>query len=671
MEVDQSKIWLYDIETLAELFMLEAKRVGQDTWKQFVVSPYENSLDAMIKWLREENIEYLCGFNCNSFDMQVIQYILDSHDRWFDLSNQEIIDKIYRFAQDLISNQNYDIQPPYKEEFFDIKQIDLMSIHGYTNENKRVSLKWIEYMTDMVVDEMPIEHSQRNLTPEHCQIIKDYCKNDILATEKLYEYTRGNSDNILYKGKDKIQERLDTIEEFKLKASCINYSDVRIGETINLKGYMEEAGIKSMAALYEKKKNRGAAMKFTFGQCIPKYVKFQLPELQQFHAIMKKEPVDLSKKKDYPVTLKGMEYTIAKGGLHSVNHPVILVTTEEYELIEFDVSSQYPASLIKRELYPSHLGISWLRNYKKLVDIRLDAKSRGKKEPRYKGIAESLKLAVNGGGFGKTNDTYSLQYDPFVHFQCTIGNQFEILMLIDWLIVAGINILSANTDGALCGVPVSKKEEFYRLCSEWEKTVGNTVTGQLEYTMYSKYVMLTVNDYIAIKSNGELKQKGDFLTDHELNKNKSRRIIPIALTEYYTKGTPVEETIKGWKSIWEFGIAKKASRDYYYKGIDKKTGNSQEYNKLIRYYCSKGIGEKLYKCKHEHSEKTGPKISQIESSSDTQVLFNKPIEYTDISELKIDYRWYITQAYGIIDQLEREKGRDRKEAEKGLLSLFG
>ena len=139
MEVDQSKIWLYDIETLAELFMLEAKRVGQDTWKQFVVSPYENSLDAMIKWLREENIEYLCGFNCNSFDMQVIQYILDSHDRWFDLSNQEIIDKIYRFAQDLISNQNYDIQPPYKEEFFDIKQIDLMSIHGYTNENKSIT----------------------------------------------------------------------------------------------------------------------------------------------------------------------------------------------------------------------------------------------------------------------------------------------------------------------------------------------------------------------------------------------------------------------------------------------------------------------------------------------------------------------------------------------------
>ncbi len=670
---DSMNVWAWDIECYSGVFMLLAKKRGQDKWKEFVVSQYENNLGSMIKWLLEVPDDlYMCGFNNNSYDMQVIQYIMDTYDKWYDLGSMEVVDRIRQFSNDLIDNQNYDNHKlPYMEHQFDVKQIDLMSIHGYTNENKRVSLKWLEFMTDMEVDETPVPFNKADLSSEEVEIVKMYCRNDIMATEKLYEYTRGNCDNILYKGKDKIQERLDTIEEFGLKSQAINHSDVKIGEMINLLGYMKEAGIQSMSTLYDKKKNRKPTKQFTFGDCIPKYVKFQTDDLKAFHNRMKKVVVNLHSKEEYPVIIEGMVYTIAKGGLHTVNKPVILEATDEYDLTEFDVSSQYPASLIKRQLYPSHLGKSWLDNYKKLVQMRLDAKAKGKKEPRYKGISESLKLSINGGAFGKLNDTYSLQYDPYPHFQCTIGNQFEILMLIEWMIIDGISILSANTDGALCKVPVNKRDKFYELCKKWEELVGNTVIGQLEYTKYSKYIMTTVNDYIAVKTDGELKQKGDFLTDHELNKNKSKRIVPIALREYWVNGTPVEQTIENWPSIWEFGIAKKSSRDYYYQGVDRKTGKVQKYDKLVRYYCStKDIGEKIYKCKHEHSEKKGVKMSMCESTSEKQVLFNKPLEYKDIKELKIDYPWYISETKKIIYQLLPEVKRLDTFKKKQQIDMF-
>lgn len=42
------------------------------------------------------------------------------------------------------------------------------------------------------------------------------------------------------------------------------------------------------------------------------------------------------------------------------------------------------------------------------------------------------------------------QYDPFSSLSCTIGNQFEILMLVESLELAGIHVVSANTRHNWC-----------------------------------------------------------------------------------------------------------------------------------------------------------------------------------------------------------------------------
>jgi hypothetical protein len=662
--------FIYDIETFVAIGLFGFKRIGKEEWYWFEISEYKNELDALVKWLIDYPKSYIAGFNNISFDGQVIQYILDTYHTWSNCTARDIVSFIAGFASNIINNQNYDIKPVYNQKHMDIAQIDLGTIHNFFNENKRTSLKWIEFMTDQIVDEMPFDHTEPYLTAEQCEMVRAYCEHDIRATETLWHYTTGNCSNELYKGKDKIQERLDAIQEFGLPAEAISYSDVKLGESVNLLGYMKESG-KSWGQLYEAKKGR-KKKEFTFGECIPKHVKLKSPEMVAIRKQVQNVQVNLSgSKQEFPFMFHGLQYMVAKGGIHTENKPVLLQSTDTYKLIEFDAGSQYPSSIVKRGLYPAHLGKEWLVNYKRLIEKRLDAKKKGKTDTRYKGIAETLKVSVNGGGFGMTNSTFSVQYDPYVHFQCTIGNQFEILMLIEWMVDAGIDVLSANTDGALCGVPVEKLDIFYSLCKKWEDTVLITEAGigELEYTEYTKYVMLNVNSYLAVKTDGTTKEKKDFLKDYLLEKNKSKKMTALCLYNYYMYGKSPEQTIDEHRNIYDYTIAVKANRDYYYQGVDKKTGTINKYEKMCRYYCATE-GEVLYKMKHEHSDKTGPRQSICESESKYQKLFNTPFPVEKWEDYHIDVKWYANRAHEIIGKIDPEYQRARNIRERGIQELW-
>ena len=262
-------------------------------------------------------------------------------------------------------------------------------------------------------------------------------------------------------------------------------------------------------------------------------------------------------------------------------------------------------------------------------------------------------------------------------------------MLIEKFYIAGFKITSTNTDGCECLVPEEKMQQYYQICKDWEIEVGNNVLGNLEYVEYEMFVQTSVNDYIAVKKadwmyqDGEfkaipidkplekrVKKKGDMLTSYELHKNKSKSVIPIALEKYFTQGIPVEETIKSHKNIFDFCIAKKASRDYFYRQVDRSTGKVIDLNKMVRYYCSKSIGEKLYKIKSSNSDKTGPEQSTCESDSEKQVLFNKPFTLLNWEDYMIDYDYYIRQTYKLIDKIQPELVFSRKAKENGQTSLF-
>lgn len=661
---------VYDIETLRKMFLYLGYNIETGEWFEYEVSKYKNDIDALCKHLMDGNIKYGVSFNGLSFDSQVLQFILERHKYWIDLSNEEIVEVIYKFAQKLIDDQKYGLWAPYREEDLEVKQIDLFKIHHFDNENRRTSLKWLQFSMDFPnVEEMPIHHSVDKLTEEDITLIKEYCRNDILSTLQFYKYTIGvvEGDTVFegYKGANKIQDRLDLIKEFGLEERAMNYSDVKIGDEINKKVYMDLSNKKPWE-LRDLKNARESTAGFSYGDCIPSYVKFSDPVMVDFFERMKEVRVNLNEKEEFPLDYRGTHYLIAKGGLHSNEKFRIVEALPGWRLRDADIGSQYPHSIIKRGLFPSHLGKLWLVGYTGNRDRRLEYKEKGKTSAIFKGLADMFKLALNGGGFGKTNERTNWQYDPFVQFSCTIGNQFEILMLIEMLEIAGIHVVSANTDGIVCLFPEELDKKYYEVCKEWEKIVGNDVQGKLEFTDYQRIVQSSVNDYLAITTKGKIKKKGDFATTYELNKNPSRRIIPIAIEKYFVEGIPIRKIIVEHKRIYDFCIGLKASKDYHYETISKE-GKKGIYHRLVRYYISTD-GDKLLKIKNLDSEADGNDISQCEAGEWRATIANKVDEKKSIYSYNIDYSYYIQKAEERIEAIE--KGGKKKKIDPNQQKLF-
>lgn len=668
------KVWVYDIEALGGMFLYCAYNPQTKEWVTFEISKYRNDLFAMVKFLSSQRDYYFVSYNGLSYDAQVIQYIMDSHQRWVDYDSMRIVGIIKKFSNKVIDDTNYDLWPPYKEEELDLMQIDLMRVHHYDNENRRTSLKWLEFSMDFYnIEEMPFPHTQVEFSQGEIEDIRAYCRNDVEATYQLWLFTIGEVEHEEYKGKNKIQDRLDVIEEMKFPMKALSWSDVKIGDEINKKTYMELTGV-NPRQLYDLRKNRKPTKRFTYGDCIPNTVVFRTPHFQDFYKKMKDTRVNLMVKEEYPLIVNGLQLMIAKGGIHS-NEKNRLVEPQENEIcMDADVGSQYPTAIIKRRLFPSHLGESWLVGYTTTRDRRLRDKAKikdkslsEKERTKYKGLSEMYKLALNGGGFGKTNEKNSWQYDPFVQFSCTIGNQFEILMLIEDLLIEGITTISANTDGIVCLFPKNLIAVYNEVCKKWEEKVGNTEQGKLEFTEYKKIAQLSVNGYLAVKSDGEIKKKKEFLTDYELHKNKSNKVVALALEQYFVHGKNIREFITSHRNIFDFCIGVKASKDFHYETIDKE-GKKDIYHRLIRYYVSTD-GKKLLKIKNPDSEADGNEVSQCEAGEWKCTVANLIDKEKPIEEYNINYEYYIEKAEERASSIER--GRKRKgRVDPNQTSLF-
>lgn len=670
--LDKAVIEVYDIECYAGLFLYMGYRISEKRWVQFEISQYRNDIDALVKHLLDSGIDYAVSFNGLGYDSQVLQYITDKQHLWVDLPTMEIVTLIRKFSDKIIDDSKYDLFPPYREEDLYAKQIDLFKVHHFDNKAKRCSLKWLEFSMDAPsVDETPIPWEQRTFSEIEVAGVKKYCRADIENTLRFWRYTIGETDHPEYKGRNMIQQRMDLIQEFQFPVSALSWSDVKMGDEINKSVYMKTTGIGDRRTLKDMKLRAPRTKPFTYGDCIPSYVEFRTHEFKQFFERIKKEKVKLNdKKKKYPFRYNGTTYVIAKGGIHSnEKYRIVRVGPDEF-CEEADISSQYPHSMIKRQLFPLHLGKPWLVGFTQSRDRRLEYKDMTKtsKDPKYDGLAYMFKFALNGGGFGMTNQKDNWQYYPFATFACTIGNQFEILMLIESLEIAGIHVISANTDGIVVLAKKTQKELYRSICHEWEKKVGNDVHGRLEFTEYTKLIQLSVNGYLAVKPDGKIKKKKEFLTDPLLEKNKSRRILAIALENYFVHGISPERTIRNHKNIFDFCIGVKGNKDYHYEAIDKN-GNKRSYYSVVRYYVSEN-GDRLLKVKNPGSEADGPEVSECEAGEWRCTVANTIDPDDHIKAYKIDYEYYIQKALERIGDLEAGKKRKRIVVDKNQLKMF-
>ena len=652
-------ILIYDIETLKEFFLIGVYNPQTEEYHEFSLNRWENDLDNFVRFADNHSEYYWVGYNNLRFDSQVVEWVIRNYEQWHILDRLDICGRIAQKAADVIHDANFDVFPEYREDQLTLKQLDLFKIHHYDNKNRRVSLKRLEFEMDLEnIEEMPIHHTKIDMTLEDVQLTKEYCKNDIHATYQFYLVTIGKTDHPLYKGNNQIELRQDIEAEFGIP--CLNYSDSKIGDEMIKKYYCQEKNIN-----YKELPKKGFFRKEVLvKKCIAEYVTFQTDELKDFLSRIKKMKLGMQDDFKEEIHFYGNVYSFMKGGIHTENKPEVFEANDEYEIIDWDVSSYYPAIIINNGRYPQHLGKEFLRGYKQMFDKRLELKPLAKKDKRIKGIVGALKLAVNSV-YGKSSDMQNWIYDRQLTMFTTITGELSLMMLIEAYELRGIHVISANTDGVT--IMIKKCDiELMKAINEWWM---NLTSYELERTDYQKIIFSTVNDYLAIKTDGEIKKKGDFLTDFELHKNKSARIVPLALEAYYVHNIPISDTVCNHLSIYDYCLRQKSSKDFHYEGWNRARGEKTVYNKLIRYYVS-NTGEKLLKVKNPECESNAPDVSQVEAGEWVCTVCNFLSKNTDVDAAGINYQYYIDKAERIVHKIALNGKKRKIVVDPNQLSLF-
>lgn len=330
------------------------------------------------------------------------------------------------------------------------------------------------------------------------------------------------------------------------------------------------------------------------------------------------------------------------------------------------VVAYYPAIVVNNQYKPAHLHEKLLNIYTHFYKERIRLKPLSKGDKKIKGIVDAYKLILNSC-FGRFGSMDSWLFDAQTMFSVTLTGELSLLMLIEAFEQNGINVISANSDGVTTMFQKSKLELKQSIVKEWEKLTN----FEIETVRFKWFKYLNVNSYIACTQEDKYKYKNVFVSDVELYKNPSKRIIPLALQQYFINGIKPEDFISSHKDILDFCIRGKANSS---TSLFLKYDNGEliDVGSLIRYYLTKdNKAPQLFKVG------TGTKDNDIDSNQNAPnelgiqrvKLFNKIID----GPYNIDYEQYIYQTYKIIAKIEKNK-KDLNYVDsilnKNQLSLF-
>jgi hypothetical protein len=270
----------------------------------------------------------------------------------------------------------------------------------------------------------------------------------------------------------------------------------------------------------------------------------------------------------------------------------------------------YPKALIAGNMYPEHLGPAWNKGIESLYNERTDILKPALKKLEYKSEEyesvnskqEVYKLAMNGGGYGKTGSDFGWQKDKLVMFKVTFRGQLSLLMLLEsYYLLGGVDLVSANTDGIVIHYKKELDVEVQKIHDNWEKITDSI----LEDTFYSKIVFRDVNNYIAFIVDDEgnhlkYKMKGVYEIDRDFHKNHSKRIVSIAASNYFINDIPPHITLKRHLEGIDYDFAKNYGIFDFCIGSKMKSKNrlyerttkgvvvkDNKLGKVNRYYVSK------------------------------------------------------------------------------------
>jgi hypothetical protein len=658
MIIRDKKVYVYDIEVFQNIFHCSVKNTETGEIYKFEISERRNQLrelvkffkqvDSYIKWgdfyttdLEIKSEVIFCGYNNLHYDNPIVNYIIEYEDKLMSYNVATICSSIFNLSRTITTSTEDNIEA-WKHWKYQIwfDTFDLLTML-YSNK-LRVGLKEIQVtMQYPNVQEFVCDWS-KPLPLEDFDNMIDYNINDIESTAEL-----------LNRCKKDIDLRIAIEDEYGVRV--LSKDGVNIGMKILTQKYLEKTGL----TWWDIEGLRSPMDYIPLKDVILPFIKYDSPILQRVLDDMKNQIVSPGRKGyENNFIFNGLRYTVGVGGIHSKNDPEIIIPKEDEMLIDIDVASLYPSMLIEYKFYPKHLGPEFLEVYSQIKDERIEAKHNGDKVKN-----ETLKLALNGLS-GNLQNQHNFCYSPFAVMQIRINGQLLLLMLAEKLTQIGCRIVQANTDGLFVLLKKSIYEQANKICREWEQLTRLTLEEERFEAMYQ----YAINDYIAVKEGYKetknpdlIKTKGMFITKVLLGKGLSAKIIPEAIIKYFVDGIPVEDTIKGCTDIRKFLMSEKTGKQWHVEYMN------QEQQRTNRFYASTNGGY-LWKWKYTgHAE--GEVVEYYEPYVGRQSYIAKEKSYQNmltasgvtllnkfddkpIEERKINYRYYIYEAYKIIRDLK-------------------
>lgn len=584
--------FVFDIECYVNYFLIAFRSLK--TKNIFYFESYNNSpmnLDTL-KWCMENLL--VIGFNSNHYDVPIASIAVAGKDNaTLKQCTNEIIAQNER-AYFIMRRQKV---KQLTCDHIDIKELprsfSSLKIYGGRVHSKR--------MQDLPFHEATI------LNPQQVAIIRWYCINDLDTTIDLY---------------NEVTEEL----ELRYKMSVEYRTDLRSKSDAQIAEAVFRANLQSILGKYPKKVTVDPGTTFSYE--VPHFVKFKTPMMNDKLWLIKQAVFEVlyngkvampEELKKLVITIADAKYKMGIGGLHSQEKKVSHYSDEIYTIEEIDVESYYPRTIINQNITPLAIGPYFQKEFIKIVDTRLDAKHRGDKV-----VSDSLKIVINGT-FGKLGSPHSILYNPMGLIQTTLSGQLALLMLIEELELAGVTVISANTDGIVVKKPNARKDEINAMVRRWEAATGYT----MEHTPYKAIHSRDVNNYIAFKESGGSKVKGA-LGYAGLAKNPTNEICIDAVTKYLEFGTPIEDTVNACDDIRKFVSVRNVTGGGYKDG--------EFLGKAIRwYYSSETDGTIIY-------AKSGKKVPRTEGAKPCLLL-------PDSLPTDIDRNWYIGECYDILNKV--------------------
>lgn len=634
------KTVVLDVECYQNYFMVGVRNI--ETGR---VRAFERFNDVLFDWQDLSRIVGNCRlvtFNGNNYDLPMVFLALSgASNAMLKKASDQII---------LRNLKSWQFEKQYGLRYPKINHIDLIEVSP-----GQASLKiYGGRVHTALMQDLPIEPDAFIGDVEREQLVK-YNANDLNATVDLYN-----------KLLPQIELREKMSDEYGIDLR--SKSDAQIAEAV-LKLKIEElTGVKPV------RPEVPAGTKFRYQ--VPEFISYRTQPLREVLNMVRRSdfvvsdtggiemPDELANAK---VAIGNSVYRMGIGGLHSSEETVCHLADDETVIKDVDATSFYPRIILNQGLYPKHLGRAFLKVYKEIVDRRIGAKHSGDKV-----TADSLKITINGS-FGKLGSKWSTLYSPDLMIQVTITGQLALLMLIEAIEAAGIQVVSGNTDGIVIKCPKSMIDRLNEIIQWWEKTTG----FETEETQYRAVYSRDVNNYVALKPDGKVKLKGAY-AEPGLQKNPANQICVEAVVAYLKSGTPVEETILNCDDVTKFvtvrsvtgGALKvesfvevddwvlvedRGTKDNVWQSathpdqtVVRKsrpspvvvTEHTTYLGKAIRWIYDGNNGVIVYK-------KNGNKVPRSEGA---MPLMNLPDEFPDV-----DYRWYIREAYGILRDIGHPK----------------